>query len=170
MKKSLGLFFLFCLIISIGACVYAPVGPESGNAPPPPGRPGYGGDYHREPEHGPGPGWGDRRFDVDIANLEAIPRWFVPGQPIDFVARINNNGPAAAGFDIGIFHEGRLVGWEMDKTLAPGPNKFKVRDHGFTGDAGAYIVRIRRAGHILDEKRFVTNRLPDGRFTINPGP
>lgn len=107
---------------------------------------------------------------VSIANLEASPAFFMPKKPIDFVVKIQNRGSiSGTGFDVGIFHEGRLVAWEMNKALNPGTSVFKVRDNGFTGDPGSYIVKIRRAGHIIDEKNFATYRKGfTALYTLDP--
>jgi hypothetical protein len=124
----------------------------------------HSGDTDR---HGPPPwedGW------LSIVNLESDPLFFVATKPIDFVVKILNKGPASAsGFDVGIFHEGRLVAWETGKVLNPGENTFRVRDDGFTGDPGNYIVKVRRAGHVIDEKAFATYKKGfNTLFTLDP--
>jgi len=101
---------------------------------------------------------------VHIANLEANPEWFRRGQPVDFQVTIRYDGFAQGGFDIGVFHEGRLVGWEMNKRLHPGINAFRLHDRFFKGDPGDYIVKVRFRGRVLKEKRFKTHAY----FTINP--
>ena len=105
---------------------------------------------------------------VTILNLEASPKWFGRGQPIDFVAKIDNKGLLAQGFDIGVFHEGRQIAWEMNKSLATGTNTFRVRDVGFSGDPGYYIIKVRKEGVVISEKRFRTYKLADGRYTLDP--
>jgi hypothetical protein len=101
-----------------------------------------------------------------IVNLEANPKWFKPDQPIDFIVTIRNDGLPLDGFDVGVFHEGRLVGWETNKRLKNGINTFKLRDRRFTGDRGDYIVKVRFKGSIFKEKRFATR--PFRMFTIDP--
>lgn len=104
-----------------------------------------------------------------IVNLEAQPVWFRPGQPIDFIATIKYDGGTQDGFDIGVFHEGRLVGWEMNKRLNSGMNTFKLRDPDFRGDPGGYIVKVRFKGKVFTEKRFGTRtHCPVTYFTIDP--
>ncbi|MDI6852801.1 MAG: hypothetical protein QME75_04255 [Deltaproteobacteria bacterium] len=103
-----------------------------------------------------------------LVNLEAKPKWFQPGQPIDFLVTLRFEDGHQDGFDIGVFHEGRLVGWEMNRRLNEGMNTFRIRDRHFRGDPGAYIVRVRFRGRIIKEKRFVTRRA-NGFFTIDPG-
>ncbi len=53
-----------------------------------------------------------------IVNLEAQPIWFKPGQPIDFIVTVKYDGGTQDGFDVGVFHEGRQVGWEMNQRFA----------------------------------------------------
>lgn len=122
------------------------------------------GRYTLDPKNNPP--WQDSW--VSVVDLEALPVRFVPRRPIDFAVKIQNRGPASAGFDVGIFHEGRLVGWQTNKALNPGVNVFRVRDDGFTGDPGSYIVKVRRAGRIIDEKRFTTRRVNALLFTLEP--
>jgi hypothetical protein len=99
-----------------------------------------------------------------IVNLEANPEWFRRRQPVDFQVTIRYDGPPQDGFDVGVFHEGRLVGWEMHKILQPGMNTFRLHDRHFKGDPGDYIVKIRFRGRVFQEKRFKTSAY----FTINP--
>lgn len=99
-----------------------------------------------------------------IANLEANPEWFRRRQPVDFQVTIRYDGSPQDGFDIGVFHEGRLVGWEMNKRLHPGINTFRLHDRYFKGDSGDYLVKIRFRGRVFKEKRFKTSAY----FTINP--
>jgi hypothetical protein len=101
-----------------------------------------------------------------IANLEAHPKYFAPGQPIDFVVAIRYDGSPLEGFDVGVFHEGRLVGWLTNLRLNPGMNTFKLHDRHFTGDPGDYIVRLRYRGTILHERRFKTRS--QKMYTIDP--
>jgi len=101
-----------------------------------------------------------------IVNLEAEPEWFRAGQPINFIVTIRNDGGPLGGFDVGVFHEGRLVGWEMNKTLQPGRNTFRLHDPHFKGDPGAYLVKLRFNGKEFTHKRFETQRAC--KFTINP--
>lgn len=99
-----------------------------------------------------------------ITNLEASPVWFRRGQPVDFKVRIRYDGGVQGGFDIGVFHEGRLVGWEINKRLHQGLNTFRLHDRNFRGDPGDYIVKVRFRGRVIKEKRFKTFAY----FTINP--
>lgn len=126
-------------------------------------------DGRRSPDDRHSP-WDDRW--VSIANLEAYPTLFLPRKPIDLVVKIVNKGSVSgSGFDVGILHEGRLVAWELDKKLNPGSNVFKVRDEGFTGDAGSYIVKVRRAGRSIEERAFQTYRIGLGGkayYTLDP--
>ncbi|MCE5195038.1 MAG: hypothetical protein LLF28_06250 [Nitrospiraceae bacterium] len=101
-----------------------------------------------------------------IVNLEATPVWFKPGQPIDFVIKVRYNGGTQDGFDVGVFHEGRLVGWETNKRFNNGMNTFKIHDANFKGDLGPYIVKVRYKGRIFTEKRFITKS--HCSFTIDP--
>lgn len=101
-----------------------------------------------------------------IVNLEALPVWFNPGQPIDFVATIKYDGGTQDGFDVGVFHAGRLVGWEMNKRLNSGMNTFKLHDANFRGGPGAYIVKVRFKGRVFTEKPFATRT--HCWFTIDP--
>jgi hypothetical protein len=115
---------------------------------------------------------GARSFDdvvraTQLVNLEANPKWFQPGQPIDFLVTLKFEDSRQDGFDIGVFHEGRLVGWEMNRRLNEGMNTFRIRDRHFRGDPGAYIVQVRFRGRIIKEKRFFT-RSEGGFFTIDP--
>lgn len=102
-----------------------------------------------------------------LVNLEARPKWFQPGQPIDFLITLRFDEGHQDGFDIGVFHEGRLVGWETNRRLNEGMNTFKIHDRHFKGEPGDYIVQVRFRGQIIKEKRFVT-RSRDGFFTIDP--
>ncbi len=99
-----------------------------------------------------------------IVNLEANPEWFRRGQPVDFIVKIRYDGGVQDGFDVGVFHEGRLVGWEANKRLHHGMNTFRLHDPGFQGDPGHYIVRLRFRGVVFQEKRFKTSAY----FTISP--
>ncbi|MEM3112727.1 MAG: hypothetical protein ABIL70_09745 [candidate division WOR-3 bacterium] len=104
-----------------------------------------------------------------IINLEAQPIWFRPGQPIDFIVTIKYDGGTQDGFDIGVFHEGRLVGWEMNKRLNRGENTFKLQDRNFRGDPGGYIVKVKFKGKEFLQKRFTTRtHCPVVYYTINP--
>lgn len=110
---------------------------------------------------------GDVKARTHILNLESKPLWFQSGQPVDFVVTIRYDSfIPQGGFDVGVFHEGRVVGWELNKTLHPGKNTFRLRDANFTGDPGNYTVRIRFAGDIFTEKRFATRRVCG--FTLDP--
>jgi hypothetical protein len=92
-----------------------------------------------------------------IVNLEA---------PIDFVVTIRYNGGTQDGFGVGVFHEGRLVGWKSNVRLNNGLNTFRLQDRNFTGDPGDYIVKLRYGGTIFQEKRFkARSKL---MFTIDP--
>jgi hypothetical protein len=101
-----------------------------------------------------------------IVNLDAQPVWFKPGQPIDFVATIRYDGGTQDGFDVGVFHGGRLVGWETNKRLNSGMNTFKLHDANFKGGPGAYIVKVRFKGKIFTEKQSITRS--HCIFTIDP--
>jgi hypothetical protein len=101
-----------------------------------------------------------------IVNLEASPRWFVPGQPIDFVVTVNYKGGTQDGFDVAVYHEHRLVGLVRDQRFNRGSNTFKVRDRHFKGDPGDYIVQLRFKGKVFTRKSFATSRKCE--FTINP--
>jgi hypothetical protein len=103
---------------------------------------------------------------TNIVNLEAMPLWFQAGKPIDFVVTVKYDGGTQDGFDVGVFHKGRLVGWEMNKKFNNGPNTFKLRDNNFKGDPGAYIVKLRYKGKIFKEKTFATRA--HCIFTIDP--
>ena len=105
-----------------------------------------------------------------IVNLEATPLWFRAGQPIDFVVTIKYDGGTQSGFDVGVFHEGRLVGWQMNKRLNRGMNTFKLRDPNFKGDPGDYIVKVKFKGSVFTEKKFATrsHQIPTYIFTIDP--
>jgi hypothetical protein len=103
---------------------------------------------------------------TQIINLEAIPIWFRPGQPIDFIVTLKYGGGPQDGFDVGVFHEARVVGWETNKRLNTGMNTFRLHDLNFKGDPGAYIVRVKFKGKIFREKRFATR--PSCMFTIDP--
>ncbi len=103
---------------------------------------------------------------TQIINLEAQPVWFGPNQPIDFIVTVRYNGGTQDGFDVGIFHENRLVGWEMNKRFVGGMNTFKIHDKNFRGDPGAYIVKIRFKGKVFTQKIFATKSLC--KFTIDP--
>lgn len=91
-----------------------------------------------------------------IVNLEADPKWFRSNQSIDFIVTIRNDGLPLHGFDVGVFHEGRLVGWKTNKRLDNGINTFKLRDKRFRGERGDYIVKVRYRGSIFKQKRFKT--------------
>ena len=101
-----------------------------------------------------------------LVNLEARPKWFEAGQPIDFLVTLRFDLRSLDGFDIGVFHEGRLVGWERNRRLKEGMNTFKIHDRHFQGEPGAYIVRVKFHGRIIKEKRFVTRS--QQLFTIDP--
>jgi hypothetical protein len=101
-----------------------------------------------------------------IVNLEASPVWFKPDQPIDFIVTVKYDGGTQDGFDVGIFHENRLVGWETNKRLHGGSNTFKIHDSNFKGDSGSYIVKLRYKGHIFTQKAFSTKS--HCAFTIDP--
>jgi len=105
-----------------------------------------------------------------ITNLEASPLWFRNGQPIDFVVSVKYDGGTQDGFLVGVFHEGRLVGWAGNKRFNRGMNTFRVRDANFRGDPGAYIVKIKFRGDVFTQKSFRTHKREIKRtyFTINP--
>ncbi len=103
---------------------------------------------------------------TQIVNLEAQPVWFGPGRPIDFIVSVQNDGGTQDGFDVGVFHEGRLVGWETNQRLEHGMNTFRVHDAHFQGDPGGYIVRLRFNGDVFTEKKFATRS--HCVFTIDP--
>lgn len=106
---------------------------------------------------------------TNIVNLDATPVWFAPGQPIDFVATVKYDGGTQDGFDVGVFHKTRLVGWEMNKRFNKGMNTFKLRDNNFKGDPGEYIVKLRFKGKVFKEKKFATKfHCLAPRFTIDP--
>jgi len=85
---------------------------------------------------------------------------------IDFIVTIKYDGGTQDGFDVGVFHEGRQVGWEMNQRFNTGMNTFKVHDRNFKGDPGGYIVKLRFKGKVFTERRFATrtHRI----FTIDP--
>ncbi|NLI80435.1 MAG: hypothetical protein GX443_01945 [Deltaproteobacteria bacterium] len=101
-----------------------------------------------------------------IVNLEAQPVWFRAGQSIDFLITVQYDGGTQDGFDVGVFHEGRLVGWAMNQRLQGGMNTFQLRDAHFRGDPGAYIVKLRFGGRVLAERRF--NSHSHCIFTLDP--
>jgi hypothetical protein len=103
---------------------------------------------------------------TQIINLEAQPVWFGPSQPIDFVVTVRYNGGTQDGFDVGVFHGGRVVGWEMNKRFSGGMNTFRIHDANFRGESGGYIVKLRYKGRIFTEKTFVTKS--HCSFTIDP--
>lgn len=148
--KALRMLAVACLVAVLGSCVIAPVTDDSlsgPSAPPPPGD----------------------RPQVRISNLEARPVTFVPGRPIDFMVKISNSGGHGYGFDIGVFHEARLVGWIKGAEVPRGVSNFRLQDDGFTGDSGSYIVRVRHRGDFVEERKFSAWPTGDGRFTIDPG-
>jgi hypothetical protein len=102
-----------------------------------------------------------------LVNLEANPKWFQAGQPIDFLVTLRFDEGRQGGFDIGVFHEGRLVGWETNRRLNEGMNTFKIRDRHFKGEGGDYLVRVKFQGRVIKEKRFVTRS--QQFYTIDPG-
>jgi hypothetical protein len=101
-----------------------------------------------------------------IVNLETEPVWFRAGQPINFIVTIRYDGGPHEGFDVGVFHEGRLVGWEVNKRIQTGVNTFRLHDPHFQGDPGAYIVKVRFRGNVFTQRKFATKRAC--KFTINP--
>ena len=103
---------------------------------------------------------------TQIANLEAQPVWFGPSQPIDFIVTVRYGGGTQDGFDVGVFHGNRLVGWEMNKRFTGGMNTFKIHDRNFRGEPGGYIVKLRYKGRIFTEKTFATKS--HCSFTIDP--
>ena len=103
---------------------------------------------------------------TQIVNLEAQPVWFGPAQPIDFIVTVKYGGGTQDGFDVGVFHGNRVVGWEMNKRFDGGMNTFKLHDANFRGEPGGYIVKIRYKGRIFTEKTFVTKS--HCSFTIDP--
>ena len=103
---------------------------------------------------------------TQIVNLEAQPVWFGPAQPIDFIVTIKYGGGTQDGFDVGVFHGNRVVGWEMNKRFDGGMNTFKLHDANFRGEPVGYIVKIRYKGRIFTEKTFVTKS--HCSFTIDP--
>lgn len=148
--KAVKLFVVACLVTVLGSCVVVPVDDSSPrpHAPPPPSV--------------------DRPI-VRISDLDAVPAKFLPGKSIDFVVKIENSGGRGYGFDIGVFHEARLVGWINEKEIPRGVSNFRLKDDKFTGDSGSYIVKVRERGKIVDERRFSAWPAGDGRFTIDPG-
>ncbi len=103
---------------------------------------------------------------TQIVNLEAQPVWFGPSQPIDFVVTVKYDGGTQDGFDVGVFHGRRIVGWEMNKRFVSGMNTFRLHDANFRGEPGGYIVKLRYKGRIFTEKTFVTKS--HCSFTIDP--
>jgi len=101
-----------------------------------------------------------------IVNLEAQPVWFKPGQPIDFIVTVKYDGGTQDGFDVGVFHGTRLVGWETNKRFNSGMNTFKLHDANFRGGPGHYIVKIKFNGKVFTEKQFITKS--HCIFTIDP--
>ncbi len=118
------------------------------------------------PGTSPAQGYRDFRGRTQIVNLEAKPKWFKPGDAIEFLVAIRHDGDRDDGFDIGVFHEGRLVGWERNQRLNSGINTYRLRDRNFTGEPGDYIVRLLHRGRVLQERRFKARR--DCLFTIDP--
>jgi len=102
-----------------------------------------------------------------IVNLEAQPVWFKPGQPIDFVATVKYDGGTQDGFDVGVFHEGREVGWVANQRLNKGMNTFKLHDANFRGGPGGYAVKVKFKGKTFTQKRFAI-RLHRSMSTIDP--
>jgi len=101
-----------------------------------------------------------------IVNLEAQPVWFRPAQPIDFIATIKYDGGTQDGFDVGVFHGPRLVGWETNKRLNTGMNTFKLHDANFKGGPGHYLVKVKFKGKVFTQKQFMTRS--HCIFTIDP--
>lgn len=152
--KTARVLILACLVAVSGSCVYVPVADDPSPRPPAP------------------PPRIDRPTDrplVRISDLEALPAKFVPGKPIDFVVKMENSGGRGYDFDIGVFHEARLVGWINGKEIPRGVSNFRLKDDKFTGESGSYIVRVRQGSRIVDERRFSAWPIGDGRFVIDPG-
>lgn len=107
---------------------------------------------------------------TNIVNLEAQPLWFKANQPIDFIVTVKYDGGTQDGFDVGVFHEGRLIGWEMNKRFNNGMNTFKLHDSNFKGEPGSYIVKIRYKGKVFTNKNFASRKQPITTFifTIDP--
>jgi hypothetical protein len=103
---------------------------------------------------------------TQIVNLEAQPVWFGPNQPIDFVVTVKYNGGTQDGFDVGVFHGSRLVGWEMNKRFVGGINTFRIHDANFRGEPGGYVVKLRFKGREFTAKSFATKS--HCSFTIDP--
>jgi hypothetical protein len=158
MKRALLCKGLLILALLAGCATYD-YGPGPGSGYPP--GPGQGPGYPPAPP----PAW---QGTLVIGNMEASPVRFTPGQPIQFVMIINNTGPVLAEADVGVFHEGRLVGWERNKVLNPGSNVFRIQDAAFPGGPGNYIVSVRHRGHTIAERRFMTRTTVDGKYTIDP--
>jgi hypothetical protein len=103
---------------------------------------------------------------ITVAALEALPTAFSPGQPINFLIQINNLGATVEGVNVGIFHGGRLVGWENGKTLSEGPNAFSIKDNDFKGDRGGYIVRVVHQGTVVAEREYATKVTKTGKYVL----
>lgn len=104
---------------------------------------------------------------VTIANMDANPQRFSPGQPIDFKVVINNTNAGLNIHPVNIFitQGSRVVGNKMNTNLPPGTFMQSLQDSGFTATGGLYTVDLEFRGQ-HKSRTFKTK--PVTMYTIDP--
>jgi hypothetical protein len=109
-------------------------------------------------------------LDQLAVNFRSNPPEFKAGQPIDFeIGLSNREGPPLIGLNISVSQGGRRVGDLSDIRLGHGTaaSMQRLRDTGFTGAAGEYVVDVGYRG-VHRQIRFRTMSLP--YYAIVPVP
>lgn len=104
---------------------------------------------------------------ITIANMEANPQRFLPGQPIDFKVVINNGNPGFNIHPVNIFitQGTRVVGNKVNANLPPGAVMQSLQDSGFNAAGGYYIVDLEYRGQ-HKTRNFMAK--PITMYTIDP--
>jgi hypothetical protein len=106
---------------------------------------------------------------ISIANMDANPQRFSPGQPIDFKVMINNTNPGLTIHPVNIFvtQGNRVVGNKTNTSLPPGTVMHSLQDSGFIATGGYYYVDLEFRGQHKN-RTFMTK--PVTMYTIDPTP
>ncbi len=100
--------------------------------------------------------WAVQRLQV---SLQASPREFRAGTPIDFTVMIQSETWPMTGLNIQLSHGGRVVASLAGFNVVGPTNPARLRDAGFSGEAGEYLVDIEFRGQ-HQQKRFATYAVP----------
>jgi len=106
---------------------------------------------------------------INVVNMEADPRRFSVGQPIDFKVMISNTMPGLTLHSVNLFvtQGTREVGNRTHLSVGPGSSIITLQDSGFTATGGMYVVDLEYKGQ-HKTRRFVTKSVP--MYTLDPTP